>query len=259
MKSQRGYTLIEILITVGLMFVIASGISIAFLNFTVSNKQTKLRMARQSLLLDIKNQLAKPRLLEWSSKQTGNENLLSCVSNNPAIFNAATCWAMTTAANSANRPQALTLYALNSTTKIAEGDLDDTTKAIRYTLEGNRCPSATAYCPLVVQVFFMPVCRVQGYSIPGSSSTITYTQQQRCTNTTTPSGPDAHLMAAVATNQIYDIFIHYRIAAEFSTSDKFIFKNITTLPSSITVYGSDHSIQAPLVISAVRIGDPTKY
>lgn len=248
-KKKSGYTLIEILVSLGLSFLLAAAVAVAFSNFVSGNRQNKIRLARQTLLLEIKNQIIKPALLKHSSLQTGNEQLLKCVSNSSSTFNSTECWAMTT-----QSPQPLVLYDFGSTNKISEGDLSNVNIGIRYTVEGTKCPTGAnaSTCPIIVRTFFRPVCRVEGYSL----GTYTYTKQQRCTNSIAPTNPN---MAAVASNKIYDIQIHYHISADMPAGSKFPFKSLSTLPNTITTYGSNSVPLNPIIVSAIRIDDPTKY
>lgn len=253
LKNAKGYTLLEIIIALGLTFVLAAAVAVAFSNFSLNTKQNKMRLARQSLFLDIKSQIVKPQLLHWAAQQAGNEDLLKCTAppstgGSPSAFNAADCYDLTS-----GNPKPLTLYSLNTTNKIAEGDIADPTKGIRYTFEGVQCPSASASCPIIVRAFFKPVCRVNGYSISG----YTISTENRCKNTTPPANS---YEAPIATNQIYDIQIHFRISAELSSGDSFPFKTITSLPATVTAFGATNAAPIPpFVINAVRIGNPKDY
>lgn len=260
-KCHRGYTLIEILLSVGLAFVLAAAMAVAFSNFSLNNKQNKLRLARQNLFLELKNQIAKPRLLHWSSTQAGNEDLLKCTAPPPvppattSDFNAADCWAL----SQEDHPRPLILYNLNSTDKIAEGgDIKnpiaaEINKGVRYTVDGAKCPAGSTNCPIIVRVFFKPVCRVQGYTIGG----YTIDQESRCKKTTDAL---ASHEAPKASNQIYDIQIHFRISADIANEENFPFKTLTSLKSTVTIFGATNATPiSPLVINAARIGDPTSY
>lgn len=158
MENQKGYTFIEILITVSLFVILVFGMfqfSIISTNFS---KKTQAEISLNQILYNIKTAITSSAARQYTLALSANAHLRKCA--DVTQFHGETCKAL---AAETVAPYAKGLVLLDaSQQEIARGDSEAlATVATKYDEYGTKCPSspsATGACPIYAQAFYKTLC-----------------------------------------------------------------------------------------------------
>lgn len=140
--NKHGFSLIEVMITVGILSIIALGTATMFSNMLKSQKDIRAMSNRDYVVELVKHFAGSPAAIARSATEAGNADLNRCLG-----VSGGTCTGNTLI-------NTFTLYD-SAGTPIA----GPSTAPIRYTIEGARCPGpASVDCPLEAIVWIVPVC-----------------------------------------------------------------------------------------------------
>lgn len=140
--NKHGFSLIEVMVTVGILSIIALGTMTMFTNMLKSQKDIRAISNRDFVVELVKHFAGSPAAIARSATEAGNADLNRCLG-----VIGGTCTHNTLI-------NTFTLYD-SAGTPIA----GPSTAPIRYTIEGARCAGpASVDCPLEAIVWIVPVC-----------------------------------------------------------------------------------------------------